>query len=125
MNTDQRHSMFTLLYAMVLIDRRVLRIEVDQFFIAIEDFLERVDFIDSLKAKALISNWFVQHYKNILAEMKSPNLEHFLLRHVETLRFYEHRVVIYEMMQQIAHADNDFHNLEKEFLEKVAELWEC
>jgi len=57
-NTQQRNSLFTLLYAMVLIDNRVVRVEVDQFFRALEAFMKETEFINSLKAKSTISTWF-------------------------------------------------------------------
>lgn len=123
MNEDQKHSLFTLLYAVVLIDNRVMRVEMDQFFITLEDFLTEVSFIDTLKAKSFISNWFVQNYKDILAEMKSPDRNIYLLKHVETLKHYEHRQEIFDKMMNIALADNQYHASEREFIEKVSKVW--
>jgi len=108
---------------MVLIDNRVVRVEVDHFFRALEDFMKEVELINSLEAKATISNWFVQHYKNILAQMRSPNRETFLLNHVESLKFYEHRQKVFAMMEHVANSDDEFHALEKEFLDIVSEVW--
>ena len=122
-NEDQKHSLFTLLYAVVLIDNRVIRVEMDQFFITLEEFLTNVSFIDTLRAKSYISNWFVQNYKNILAEMKSPDRNIYLLKHAENLKHYEHRQIIFDMMMNIAIADNQCHALEKQFIEKVSEVW--
>ncbi len=123
MNDDEKHSLFTLLYAVVLIDNRVIRVEMDQFFITLEDFLSTVSFIDTLKAKSYISNWFVQNYKDILSEMKSPDRNIYLLKHVANLKHYEHRQVIFDMMMKIAISDNQYHISERQFIEKVSEVW--
>ena len=122
MNTQQRNSLFTLLYAMVLIDNRVVRVEVDQFFRALEAFMKETEFINSLKAKSTISTWFFQNYKNILTEMKRSDREIFLLKHVEALKFYDQRHKIYKMMKNVAIADDELHNLEKQFLKRVSEV---
>jgi len=124
LNNRQKHSMFYLLYAMVLIDNRVIKIEVDQFFIAVEDFLTSMDFMDSLRAKSYISSWFVQNYKDILREMKAVDREKFLMVHVKTLASSEHRLAIFKMMQKVAISDNDLHASEAAFLEKVAKTWD-
>ena len=124
MTNQHRHSFFTLLYAVVLIDNRVVRVEVNQFFKALEEFMKEVESINTLEAKSTISNWFVQNYKSILAEMRSPDRETFLLSHVESLKFYEHRQKIFEMMEFVANSDDDFHALEKQFLNKVSDVWQ-
>lgn len=123
MTNDQRHSIFTLLYAVVLIDNRVIRAEVDHFFMTLESFLIRVSLADTLKAKSYISNWFVQNYKDILTEMKSPDRNIYLMRHVEALKTYKNRQIVFEMMEEIAHADDEYNPLEKQFIDKVSEVW--
>ena len=95
----------------------------DHFFITLEEFLTDVSFIDTLRAKSYISNWFVQNYKNILDEMKSLDRNVYLLKHFENLKHYEHRQVIFDMIMNIAIADNQYHALEKQFMEKVSEVW--
>lgn len=124
MNNQQRNSLFTLLYGMVLIDNRVVRVEVDQFFRALEDFMKEVEHVNALEAKSTISSWFVQNYKDILVKMRSPEREGFLLEHVEYLKLYEHRQKVYEMMKRVAIADNEFHVLEKQLLKKILEVWD-
>lgn len=123
MNTKVQHSIFSLLYAMVLIDSRVVKVEMDTFFARIERFLGTIEDIDSLRAKGLIANWFVQNYKNILKEMKSPNRVDFMLAHVENLKAYDYKDQVFDIMSIIAHADEDFHDEERKFLEKVGRIW--
>jgi len=95
----------------------------DQFFITLEEFLTNVSFIDTLRAKSYISNWFVQNYKNILSEMKSPDINIYLLKHVKNLKGYEHKQEVFDMMMKIAMADNQYHIAEQQFIEKVSEVW--
>lgn len=123
MDDQQRHSVFTLLYAIVLIDNRVIKVEVDLFFARVESFLKTTKLVESLKAKAIISNWFVQNYKDILHEMKLPNRKDYLIGHVENLKFYGQRQDVFNIMLEIAHADNEFHTDEREFLKTVAQIW--
>jgi len=120
---DQKDSMFTLLYALVLIDKRVLKVETDKFFSLLEAYLIRIESIDYLQAKAQISNWFVPNYKKVLSEMKSPSRDHYLREHIENLKDVEERQDIFDMMNIIAIADNEFHAAEKQFLEKIALIW--
>ena len=124
MNNQYRHSLFTLLYAVVLIDNRVVRVEVDQFFKVLEDFMKDVERVNTLEAKSTISNWFVMNYKKILSEMRSANRETFLLNHVRELKSYEHRGKVFEIMQHIANADDELHASEKQLLDRVSEAWE-
>ncbi len=123
MNNQQRHSVFTLLYAMVLIDNRVIKVEVDQYFKTLEDFLIEVAFLTTLQAKAMISNWFVQNYRDILAAMKSQERLDFLLNHAENLKSYEHRQKVFDMLKDIAVADNEFHTTEQQILNVFSEVW--
>lgn len=123
MNNEQRHSIFTLLYAIVLIDNRVMKVEVDQFLVQIEDFLTRTNFIETLKAKSIISTWFVQNYKSILTQMRSPDREFFLMMHVDNLKSFPHRQDVYDMMKEIAIADDEYHQNEQDFIDKVADIW--
>jgi len=64
---------------LVLIDKRVIRVEMDQFFITLEEFLTNVSFIDTLRAKSYISNWFVQNYKNIPKAASSSHASAFII----------------------------------------------
>lgn len=123
MNDEIRDSIFTILYAMVLIDKRVVKVEMDTFFATIEGFLETIEDVESLRAKDIIANWFVKNYKTILREMKTPDREEFMLTHVEKLKAYSNRKQIFHIMNIIAHADEDFHEEEKKFLGKVAHVW--
>jgi len=123
MNDHQRHSIFSLLYAVVLIDNRVVKVEVDMFFAKIESYLAQTSFIETLKAKSIISTWFVQNYKNILTEMKSPDREAFILKFVEDLKHYRQRQDIYDIMKEIALSDDEYHDEERQFLEKVSDNW--
>ena len=123
MNTKVQHSIFSLLYAMVLIDKRVVKVEMDTFFASIEGFLETIENVESLRAKDIIANWFVKNYKSILKEMKTSNREEFMLAHVKNLKSYSNRQQIFHIMSIIAHADEDFHDEERKFLNKVAHVW--
>ena len=123
MNVDIKDSIFTLLYAMVLIDNRVVKVETDTFFATIEEFLETIEDVESLRAKDIIANWFVKNYKSILKEMKTSNREEFMLAHVKNLKSYGNRQKIFHIMSVIAHADEDFHDEERKFLSKVAHVW--
>ena len=123
MNTEIKDSIFSLLYAMVLIDKRVVKVEMDTFFARIEGFLGLIEDVESLRAKDIIANWFVQNYKNVLREMKTPNREQFMLTHVGKLKTYMHREQVFHIMQIIAHADEEFHDDEKAFLDDVAQIW--
>ena len=124
MNNNDRHSIFTLLYAVVLIDNRVVKVEVDRFFARIEMFLIQIDYADILTAKSIISTWFVQNYKNILSEMKSPERDAFLLKHVDSLKLYNHRRDVFNIMNEIALADKELHETEEQFLDKVISAWQ-
>ena len=124
MTQHERDSIFYLLYAMVLIDNRVLKVEVDLFFAIVEDFLTIIFHSDILTAKATISNWFIQNYKIVLSEMRSPVREDFLIEHVEALKSYQYKDQVFDMMRKIAISDDEYHSDEKSFLEKVAEFWE-
>lgn len=123
MNAKIQNSIFSLLYAMVLIDNRVVKVEMDTFFARIEGFLRAIEDTESLRAKGLIANWFVQNYKNILKEMKSSNRVDFMLAHVENLKDYNYREQVFDILNIIAHADEDFHDEERVFLEKVGRIW--
>ena len=123
MTEYQRHCIFTLLYAVVLIDNRVKKVEVDLFFARIESFLHKTNFIETVEAKAIISDWFVQNYKFILSKMKSPNKENFLLGYVKELKFYLNRQEVFDVMEEIAMSDEEYHDDEKEFITKVAKIW--
>jgi len=123
MNDKETHSVFCLLYAMVLIDNRVVKVEVDLFFARIEGFLKENKFIEALRAKTIISDWFVQNYKDILKEMKSPNRQSYMLRHAETLKHYRFRQAVFDIMKEIAMADNEYHENERLFLEKISVIW--
>ena len=123
MDDAQRHSILSLLYAVVLIDNRVVKVEVDLFFARIEDFLKRANDIETLKAKSVISTWFVQNYKHILTEMKSPNRDIFIFKHVENLKLYTYRQDVYDMMTDIALSDDEYHDDERRFLDKVSNIW--
>ena len=124
MNVDIKDSIFTLLYAMVLIDNRVVKVEMDTFFATIEEFLETIEDVENLRAKDIIANWFVKNYKSILKAMKTSNREEFMLAHVENLKSYSNKKQIFHMMSIIAHADEDFHDEERDFLNKVARVWQ-
>ena len=65
-----------------------------------------------MRAKVKIANWFAQNYRNILAKMRPPVRETFLLNHPQSLKLYEHRQKVFEMMKNVAVADNEFHALE-------------
>lgn len=123
MTDQQRHCIFTLLYAVVLIDNHVKKVEVDLFFARIESFLRNVGFIEPLKAKTIISTWFVQNFKQILKEMKSETRDSFLLSLVEDLKFYPQREDVFDIMKEIAMSDKEYHEREKQFIDKVAEIW--
>ena len=123
MNNEIKDSIFSLLYAMVLIDRRVVKVEMDTFFATIEDLLETVEDVESLRAKDVISNWFMKSYKTVLKEMKTPGRGEFMLAHVENLKTYTHRKQVFHIMNIIAHADEDFHDEERKFLNRVANIW--
>ncbi len=123
MNTEIKDSIFSLLYAMVLIDKRVVKVEMDAFFARIEGFLGLFEDIESLRAKDIIANWFVQNYKDVLREMKTPHREQYMLSHAENLKTYLYREHVFNIMQIIAHADEEFHEQEKAFLYKVAQIW--
>ena len=123
MNTEIKDSIFTLLYAMVLIDNRVVKVEMDSFFASIEGLLEIIEDVESLRAKDIITNWFMKNYKHILQEMKSPEREDFILVHVEKLKTYSNRQQVFHALSIIAHADENFHNEERKLLDKVAYCW--
>lgn len=123
MNTKIYDSIFSLLYAMVLIDNRVVKVEMDTFFARIESFLVDIEDLRTLRAKGFVANWFIKNYKNILRDMKTPNRVNFMLTHAERLKSYIHRAQVFEIMKIIAHADEDFHEEEYMFLQKVANIW--
>jgi hypothetical protein len=62
----------------------VVRVEVDHFFKALENFMKDVESVDTLEAKSTISNWFIQNYKGVLAKVRPPEGEAFLSNHIET-----------------------------------------
>ena len=123
MNTEIKDSIFTLLYAMVLIDNRVVKVEMDSFFASIEGLLEIIEDVENLRAKDIITNWFMKNYKHILQEMKTPDREDFMLAHVEKLKTYSNRKQVFHALSIIAHADENFHNEERKLLDKVAHCW--
>jgi uncharacterized tellurite resistance protein B-like protein len=123
MNDTQTHSVFYLLYAMVLVDKRVLKVETDLFFARVEGFLRTSKSIETLRAKTIISDWFVQNYKDIMREMKSSNRTSYVLEHVENLKHYRHRQDVFDMMLEMAMADNEFHDEERKLLNRVSEIW--
>lgn len=123
MNDAHRDSIFTLLYAVVLIDNRVVKVEVDLFLARVETFLITSNVIQALEAKSIISTWFVKNYKLIMSEMKSPNRETFLLNHVEKLKLHPRRQEVFNMMLEVATADDDYHIDERLFIEKASKIW--
>ncbi len=123
MNAEIKDGIFTLLYAMVLIDRRVVKVEMDTFFATVEDLLETIEDVENLRAKDVVANWFMRSYKTVLKEMKTPGREEFMLAHVETLKAYSHRRQVFHIMNIIAHADEHFHDEERKFLNRVAHIW--
>lgn len=123
MTQHERDSIFYLLYAMVLIDNRVIKVEMDMFFAIIEDFLTAIFNSDVLTAKSTISNWFIQNYKNILKEVRSPIRESYLMEHVEALKNYDKTKYVFEMMREIAISDDEYHKEERMFLQKAADIW--
>lgn len=123
MNSEVKDSVFSLLYAVVLIDKRVVKVETETFFAKLEGFLHTFEGIEELRAKDIIANWFIKNYKNILKEMKTSRREGFLLNHVENLKTYGKREQVFHMMSIVAHADDDFHDEERAFLTKVAGIW--
>lgn len=123
MNTEVKNSIFTLLYAMVLIDRRVVKVEMVAFFANIEELLGKYEGVKSLRAKDVISTWFMQNYKIVLNEMKTPNKTDYMLAHAEKLKDYSHRYEVFDIMNIIAHADENFHDEERKFLDEVAQIW--
>ena len=123
MDQQYRESVFYLLYAMALIDNRVVKVEVDLFFAIVENFLRKINYVDTLTAKAIISSWFIQNYKIVMQDMKSSLKESHLLGYVDNLKNYEHRNEVYTMMKKIAMVDNEFHEDERVLLEKVSEIW--
>lgn len=123
MDQQYRESVFYLLYAMALIDNRVVKVEVDLFFAIVENFLRKINYVDTLTAKAIISSWFIQNYKIVMQDMKSSLKESHLLGYVDNLKHYEHRNEVYTMMKKIAMVDNEFHEDERVLLEKVSEIW--
>jgi uncharacterized tellurite resistance protein B-like protein len=123
MTEQDKNSIFYLLYAMVLIDNRVVKVEMDMFFAMIESFLKTVFYAETLTAKATITNWFMQNYKTVLTEMRRPNRETYLLEHVEALKAYGHKEHVFNMMKEIAIADGEYHDDERLLLEKISNIW--
>jgi len=116
--------MFYLLYAMVLIDNRVVKVEMDLFFAIIETFLRTTLHTEALTAKATITNWFMQNYKTVLSEMRTPVRETHLLKHAEALKAFSHKEHVFAMMKEIAISDNEYHDDERLLLEKISKIWE-
>jgi tellurite resistance protein len=80
--------------------------------------------MDPLTAKAIISNWFIQNYKTVLADMRSTARETHIIEHAEALKTYRYKEQVYDMMRKIAISDDEYHQNERSFLETIAQMWE-
>jgi len=120
---QERHSVFFLLYAMVLIDDRVIKSEMDLFFAATHSFVQKINYLDNFEAQALITNWFMMNYKDVRLEIKSNQRDFHLFGHAETLKDFTYKDQIFDMMKEIAVVDGEYHDDERILLEKIAKIW--
>lgn len=123
MDRDIRDSVFTLLYIMVLIDERILRIEVDTFLSLIEEFQKTKIKTDRFQSKTIVTDWFMQNYKSILRAMGEKDRGVFIDQHISRLSDFYDREVVFDFMTKIAFSDNQFHDDERQVLERAAKVW--
>lgn len=123
MDRDIRDSVFTLLYIMVLIDEQILRIEVDTFLSLIEEFQKTKIKTDRFQSKTIVTDWFMQNYKSILRAMGEKDRGVFIDQHISRLSDFYDREVVFDFMTKIAFSDNQFHDDERQVLERAAKVW--
>ncbi len=122
MQAGSWNSIFTLLAATVIIDKKIYKEEVDCFIDSILDIHQKTD-SDIAITKATVLDWFIQHRDAIEAIVKSHNHETKLLHYIMQLNNFEHRELVLEKMETIALSDNYEHFKEKDLTAIARAHW--
>lgn len=120
--SEWTHTMF-LLAAMVIVDGKIFKEEVDAFVSEAVTLNSLVKSDNSFTAKTAF-DWFVLNRDDIRAWRKSPDFEKTLFKHLKALKKLQHRKQVLSSMCIIAVADDILHSTENKILSMTAQEWE-
>jgi len=123
MDPLERYHIYTLLSAVVLVDRKILDVEIQAFVNLVRGLQTAVD-DPNPDTDDNIKTWFTNNQIEIFNWLHSPYREINLLDILEKLRNCEYQWQILQAMRSVALSDSDFHSSEIELIRFVNNYWQ-
>jgi len=122
MNNNELQKILTLFSLVILIDDKVLKVEVDTLGRQLSQLYSSLGegyFI----TESMGVDWFHANRASLTSILSSPNKENYIKSLLTQLSDSSLKLKIYDVIIRIAHADAEFHPKEEEIAKLASFLW--
>jgi len=116
------HELLCLFAAMIVADKHIYASEIEEFSKSVIAFYEKID-VESAPSEARLLMWFDINRENIQSKITQDNFEIWFEKLMHRVTCVYSAKAVIEVMQNIAHADDELHISEKALLVLVERHW--